>query len=160
MVPSQQKKAEKKKKRMKTIAKNWRKVWHLYGDGNTSNLEIKVKEHSLHSLFLIQAPNFVGIFTIPGWSFPDIEPSSMFQFQPASSEWNFQTRDPSRSYFSSFFRFKVPITNFFFIFSHLNLHIKQCCFPKKKFWFWPAAIFFNDFFTSSKFAAILFNHSH
>ena len=28
--------------------------------------------------FLIQAPNFVGIFTFPGWSFPDIVPSLIF----------------------------------------------------------------------------------
>ena len=68
--------------------------------------------------FLIQAPNFVGIFTFPGSSFPDIVPSLIFQLQLVSiSEWNFQTRDPPRSYFScSFYRFKVPITKFLYFF--------------------------------------------
>ena len=46
--------------------------------------------------FLIQAPNFVGIFTFPGWSFPDIVPSLIFRFQLVRSEWNFQIRDPPR----------------------------------------------------------------
>ena len=68
--------------------------------------------------FLKQAPNFVGIFTFPGSSFPDIVPSLIFQLQLVSiSEWNFQTRDPPRSYFScSFYRFKVPITKFLYFF--------------------------------------------
>ena len=40
--------------------------------------------------FLIQKPNFVRIFTFPGWWFPDIVPSLIFQCQRVSSEWNFQ----------------------------------------------------------------------
>ena len=43
--------------------------------------------------FLIQAPNIVRIFIFSVWSFPDIVPSFIFQFQLVSSEWNFQTRD-------------------------------------------------------------------
>jgi len=89
--------------------------------------------------FLIQAPNFVGIFTFPGWSFPNIVPSLLFQFQLVSSEWNFQTREPPQSYFSySFSRFNVPITKFF-IFSSESTH-QAMMFPEKIFWF-PKAIF-------------------
>ena len=53
---------------------------------------------------------------------------------------------------------KVPITNFF-LFSHPNIHIKQWCWPKKLVDSGEMR-FFLSFFKSSKFAAILFHHSH
>ena len=43
-----EKEKKKTEKKMKTIAKiGGTSAWHLYGDGNTSKLEITVKEYSL-----------------------------------------------------------------------------------------------------------------
>ena len=92
--------------------------------------------------FLIQAPNFVGIYTFPGWSFPDIVPSSKLQL--VSSRWNFQDpRPPTKLFFLALLvRFKVPITKFFYFLIQLYTS-KNWCFRKnffdsdqKRFFLW------------------------
>ena len=96
--------------------------------------------------FLIQAPNFVGIYTFPGWSFLDIVPSSIFQFQLVSSGWNFQTRDPPTKLFflALLVRFKVPITNFFYFL--IQLYTSRNWRFGKNFFDSDQKRFFYDFF--------------
>ena len=94
--------------------------------------------------FLIQAPNFVGIFTFPGWWFPDIVPSFIFQFQLVSSEWNFHTREPREVIFLALFLDLKWPWRIFPIFSSESTH-HAMTFPEKNFWFQPKAIFLMIF---------------